>query len=290
MQFIDTLIIGAGQAGLAASRLLTEAGHDHVVLERGRVGERWQSSTWDSLRLLTPNWMTRLPHWTYSGGQPDGYMTAAEVAAFLAAYGQSFDAPVEPHTTVEHLRRHGDGFEVATDRGTWRAANVVLATGWSDQPAIPAIAARLDPAIEQLAPTSYRHPGQLADGGVLVVGASATGVQLADELRRAGRDVYLAVGSHTRMPRRYRGMDIFWWLDQIGALDRTIDQMHSTAEAQREPSLQLVGRSTGGEVDLPTLFAPRRHPHRPPHVARWDERQLRRQLMFRAGSTSAIAE
>jgi putative flavoprotein involved in K+ transport len=255
MQFVDTLIIGAGQAGLAASRLLAEAGNDHVLLERGRVGERWLTSTWDSLRLLTPNWMTRLPHWSYTGSQPDGFMTAGEVAAFLDAYRGSFDAPVERHTTVKRLHRHGDGFELATNRGSWRATNVVIATGWSDEPAIPAIAARLHPAIEQVAPQSYRHPSQLAAGAVLVVGASATGVQLADELRRAGRDVYLAVGNHARMVRRYRGKDIFWWLERIGALDRTIDQMQSVAEARHEPSLQLVGRSTGGDVDLATLAA-----------------------------------
>src|SRR3954451_16141509 len=246
MQFVDTLIIGAGQAGLAASRLLTEAGNDHVLLERGDVGERWLSSTWDSLRLLTPNWMTRLPHWGYSGTQPDGYMTAGEVAAFLDAYRRSFDAPVETHTIVTRLHRHGHDFELATNRGNWHADNVVIATGWSDQPAIPALAARLHPAVEQLAPANYRRPGQLAPGGVLVVGASASGVQLADELQRAGREVYLAVGRHTRMRRRYRGKDIFWWLEQIGALDRSIDQMRSLVEAEHEPSLQLIGRTNGG--------------------------------------------
>jgi putative flavoprotein involved in K+ transport len=258
MQFIDTLIIGAGQAGLAASRLLTESRHAHVVLERGRVGERWLSSTWDSLRLLTPNWMSRLPHWAYAGAQPDGFMSAVEVAEYLAAYGQSFDGPVQLNTRVEHVRRRGDGFEVLTDRGGWHASNVVIATGWCDKPFIPAVAAQLHPAVEQLAPASYKHPAQLASGSVLVVGASATGVQLADELRRAGRDVYLAVGGHTRMLRRYRGEDIFFWLERSGALDRGVDEMRSPADARREPSLQLVGRTDGNvdsNVDPATLAA-----------------------------------
>src|SRR5262249_43171959 len=146
-----------------------------------------------------------------------------------------------------------DGFEISSSRGIWRTSNVVVASGWCDQPAIPPMAARLDPTIEQLVPARYRHPAQLAPGGVLVVGASSTGVQLADELRRDGRAVYLAVGDHTRMPRRYRGRDIFWWLEQIGSLDRTIDDMRSSAAAQHEPSPQLVGRSDGSAVDLATL-------------------------------------
>ncbi len=253
MQDTETLIIGAGQAGLAASRLLTEARHEHVVLERGRVGERWLTSTWDSLRLLTPNWMSRLPYWEYTGTQPDGFMSAGEVADYLAAYGRSFDAPVYDQTGVEHVRRRAGGFDVETDRGSWRSTHLVIATGWCDRPSVPSFATRLDPRIEQLAPADYRRPGQLAPGGVLIVGASATGVQLADELRRAGREVYLAVGGHTRMPRRYRGRDIFFWLERIGALDRGIDDMPSLDAARREPSLQLVGRADGRRIDLATL-------------------------------------
>jgi putative flavoprotein involved in K+ transport len=253
MQTIDTIIIGGGQAGLAASRLLSEADHEHVVFERRRVGERWLSSSWDSLRLLTPNWMTRLPHWKYAGPEPDGFMTARQVAAFLSEYGRSFHAPVQTNTAVQRVRRQGEGFEVVTNHAVWQARNVVIATGWSDQPAIPALASQLDPSIEQLAPADYRNPGRLPDGAVLVVGASASGVQLADELRRDGRTVYLAVGRHTRMRRRYRGSDIFWWLDRIGALDRGIDSVHSPAEARFEPSMQLIGRTNGIDVDLPTL-------------------------------------
>jgi putative flavoprotein involved in K+ transport len=255
MHVIDTVVIGAGQAGLATSRLLSEARHEHVLLERGRVGERWLSSSWDSLRLLTPNWMTRLPHWAYSGAEPDGYMTARQVAAFFAAYRRSFDAPVRSNTAVEHVSARAGRFEVATNQDVWRATNVVIATGWCDQPAIPQIAAGLHPSIDQVAPSSYRNPGDLADGGVLIVGASATGVQLADELRRDGRVVYLAAGRHTRMLRRYRGRDIFWWLDQIGALDRRLEDVRSGTDARREPSMQLIGRSDAANVDLPTLAA-----------------------------------
>src|SRR5262249_29989212 len=154
------------------------------------VGERWLTSTWDSLRLLTPNWMSRLPHWAYAGAQPEGFMSAIEVAEFLAAYSRSFAAPVQGQTRVEHVRRRAGAFEVATDRGSCRSANVVIAAGWCDRPSVPSFATRLDPGIEQLAPADYRRPGQIAPGGVLIVGASATGVQLADELRRDGRDVY----------------------------------------------------------------------------------------------------
>ena len=255
MRTTDTLVIGAGQAGLAMSRCLADRGVDHIVLERGRVAERWRTERWDSLRLLSPNWMSRLPGWSYAGPDPHGFMTADEVVTYLADYATASDAPVVEDSAVLHLRRSGTGFVVTTTDQAWRAAHVVMATGWCDQPAVPVFAAALDAAIAQVVPSRYRNPRELPDGGVLVVGASATGVQLADELAAAGRTVVLAVGRHSRLPRRYRGMDIFWWLERIGSLDRTIDEMPDPAAARHEPSLQLVGRPDHADLDLATLQA-----------------------------------
>ncbi len=255
MSTTDTLVIGAGQAGLAASYCLTERGVDHVVLERGRVAERWRSERWDSLRLLTPNWMTRLPGWSYRGAEPNGYMTAADATAYFQGYADASAAPVREHSAVLHLDADSDGFQVVTTDEQWRARHVVMATGWCDQPAVPAMARHLDAAVTQIAPSAYRNPASLPDGGVLVVGASATGVQLAEELRAAGRHIVLAVGSHSRLPRCYRGMDVFWWLERIGSLDRTIDDAPDRTAATREPSLQLVGRPDHRTLDLGTLMA-----------------------------------
>lgn len=255
MNRTNTIILGGGQAGLALSHCLTNLGRDHIVIERGRVAERWRSERWDSLRLLTPNWMTRLPGFRYNGPDPDGFMTAREVVAFFDRYAASFDAPVHEHTTVQHVGPDGERFAVRTDNGTFRADNVVIATGWCDSPAIPPAAEHLSAHIHQVVPRDYRKPSDLPDGGVLVVGASATGVQLADELRAGGREVTLAVGSHSRMPRQYRGMDVFWWLDLIGAFDRTIDEVSDPAAARREPSIQLVGRADNRTLDLPALHA-----------------------------------
>jgi len=255
MNSTNTIILGGGQAGLALSHCLTNLGRDHVVIERGRVAERWRSERWDSLRLLTPNWMTRLPGFRYGGPDPDGFMTTSEVVAFFNRYAASFDAPVHEHTTIQHVTTDGERFAVRTDNGTFHADNVVIATGWCDSPAIPATAEHLSTCIHQVVPRDYRNPGELPDGGVLVVGASATGVQLADELRASGREVTLAVGSHSRMPRQYRGMDVFWWLDLIGAFDRTIDEVSDAVAARREPSIQLVGRADNRSLDLPALHA-----------------------------------
>jgi putative flavoprotein involved in K+ transport len=180
-------------------------------------------------------------------------MTAAEVASFFQGYADATSAPVIEDSPVTRLAVSDDGFDLVTTSDRWRAANVVVATGWSDQPAVPAMADQLDPTIAQLTPSAYRNPGSLPDGGVVIVGASATGVQLADELARAGRPVVVAVGSHTRLPRRYRGMDIFWWLERIGSLDRTIDELPDQHAARHEPSLQLVGRPDHRNLDLATL-------------------------------------
>jgi putative flavoprotein involved in K+ transport len=245
------VIIGAGQAGLAVSKQLTDAGVDHVVLERGRTAERWTSQRWDSLRLLTPNWMSRLPGWSYRGTDPSGFMPAVEVADYLTAYADSFGAPIIHGAEVRSVRRRGVGYQVVSDAGIWSTAAVVIATGYSDQPAIPELAGTLHPSVRQITPDLHRNPGDVPDGRVLVVGASATGAQLADELSTAGRDVVLAVGRHTRVPRRYRGLDIMWWLDSMGMLDRPL----TTAQLARrpEPSLQIVGSTNGREIDLPSL-------------------------------------
>lgn len=246
-------IIGAGQAGLAMSRCLTDRSIDHVMLDRGDVAQSWRTERWDSLRLLTPNWMTRLPGFQYSGADPDGYMAAAEVTEFLDSYRRSFDAPVVSNTDVQLVTRSDTEYSVITDRGHLRCKAVVVATGACSTPKIPAISAELPLHIEQLAPIEYRNPDQLADGRVLVVGASASGAQLADELQRSGRDVTIAVGDHVRLPRTYRGMDIHWWMDRLGTLDERFDEVDDISRGRRLPSLQLVGSPEQRDLDINTL-------------------------------------
>ena len=251
----DTIVVGGGQAGLAASSFLTAAGHDHVVLERGRIGQRWRSGVWDSLRLLSPNWMNSLPGWAYQGADPDGFASATDFASSLARYAESFRAPVVEGAGVQDLRIVRGRFEVSTDVGAWRGRHVILATGWCDLPRIPSWAQDLHESVAQLTPDEYRNAASLPDGGVLVVGASATGVQLAQELREAGRDVTIAVGRHTRMPRTYRGRDVYWWLLRLGMLDTSIDTVPDARRAPFEPSYQVIGRSDLRTVDLATLQA-----------------------------------
>jgi putative flavoprotein involved in K+ transport len=182
-------------------------------------------------------------------------MRAQELVEYFERYAASFGAPVIEESPVTAVRRAGEGFVVETEASSWRAERVVLATGWCDQPRIPTLANRLARTITQVTPSSYRRPEQLPDGGVLVVGASASGVQIADELAAAGREVILAVGRHSRVPRRYRGLDIWWWMDQLGTFAKTIDEVSDVERARREGSLQLVGRSDHRDVDLPTLQA-----------------------------------
>jgi putative flavoprotein involved in K+ transport len=255
MRRTEAVVIGGGQAGLATSRCLADAGVDHVVLERGRVAERWRRSSWDSLRLLTPNWQSRLPGFRYDGADPDGYMAAGEVIEHLARYARSFRAPVEEGTTVLAVERGGVGYRVTTDRGTWEAPSVVIATGHCDTPFVPPVARSLPEDVVQVVPSRYRNPGQLPEGGVLVVGASSTGVQLADEIHASGRPVTLAVGRHTRLPRVYRGRDILWWLDAMGVFDESTADVFDLAASRAQPSLQLVGRPDRATLDLPALAA-----------------------------------
>lgn len=256
MPYTTCLIIGAGQCGLAMSAQLSARSIDHVLLERGEVANSWRTERWDSLRLLTPNWQTRLPGWTYAGDDADGYMGATDVAHHLDAYAESITAPIHTGTTVESVRRMGGGYpgwEVRTDDTVWFARSVVLATGACSTPRIPAMAEGLPDHIQQLSPIHYRNPAQLPDGGVLVVGASASGTQLAEEIRRAGRSVTLAVSRHVRLPRMYRGRDIQWWLDATGILDERFDDVPDIDRARRAPSLQIVGTPDRRSIDIGLL-------------------------------------
>jgi len=247
------VVIGAGHAGLAMSRCLAERSIDHVVLERGEVANSWKTERWDSLRLLTPNWQSRLPGFGYEGDDPDGYRDMPETIAFIERYAEVISAPVHTHTRVTSVRRTDDGYEVATDQGVWQCRAVVLATGACNIPNIPAIAEALPSGIATLTPDKYRNPDQLEDGGVLVVGASATGTQIADEIHRSGRPVTLAVGEHIRAPRVYRGKDIEWWMDVAGVLDERYDEVDDINRARNVPSLQLAGSPERRTVDLNSL-------------------------------------
>jgi putative flavoprotein involved in K+ transport len=246
MEFIKTVIVGAGQAGLALSRSLTDAGEEHIVLERGQVAERWRSERWDSFRLLTPNWQTRLPGYRYRGPDPDGFMGRSAIVDFFDGYAQSFAAPVRTGVTVLRVEPIDTRWRVITSVGTYLASNVVIATGHYDVPRLPLVANRIAGDVDQLLARNYRNPATLSPGGVLVVGAGPTGQQIADELALAGRRVFIAVGRHRPLPRRYRGYDAYWWLDRMGSLNRPIDTLSDPAAAANAPSVVL----SGGVEDL----------------------------------------
>ena len=247
---VDAVVIGAGHAGLAISHCLRERDVDHVVLERGEIANSWRNERWESLTLLTPNWQSRLPGFSYSGDDPDGYMSMPEVIDFIAQYADKIDAPVLTQTAVTSVRQDGDRYTVATPKGSWRSRVVILASGACNLPAFPPAAAAVPAHITSLTPHSYHNPSQLPDGGVLVVGASATGLQLADEIRRSGRPVTIAVGEHVRLPRVYRGRDIQWWMHAAGVLDESLDDIDDIVRARNIPSPQLVGSRERQILDL----------------------------------------
>jgi putative flavoprotein involved in K+ transport len=235
------------------SRCLAERSIDHVVLERGEVANTWKTERWDTLTLLTPNWQSRLPGFGYQGDDPDGYRTMPEVIAFIDRYAKVISAPVETSTTVTSVRRDDAGYLVTTDRDDWHAPTVVLATGACNIPRVPAVAEAVPAEITMITPVAYRNPSQFEEGGVMVVGAAATGIQLADEIHRSGHPVTLAVGEHIRAPRVYRGRDLEWWMDAAGVLDERYDEIDDIVRARKVPSLQLTGSPERKTLDLNAL-------------------------------------
>ena len=237
------------------SRCLTERSIDHLVLERGEVANSWRRERWDSLRLLTPNWQSQLPGFSYEGPDPDGYMAMREVIDFISRFALVSRAPVRTHTAVTSVRRTDTGYRVVTSGGEIDCHTLVIASGACNVPSVPSLGQSMPAAIEQVTPFQYRNPAQLPDGGVLVVGASATGVQLADEIHHSGRRVILSVGEHVRLPRTYRGRDVLWWMDASGVWNQRYDEVEDLTRARRLPSPQLVGTPERTTLDLNALTA-----------------------------------
>lgn len=255
MERIETIVVGAGHAGLAISKLLSDGGAEHVVLDRAGVGARWRDERWDSFTLLTPNWATWLPGWHYDGDDPHGFMNRDEIVAYFERYARSFDAPVRSGIDVRHLEAADEGgYRVHTSSGPILAEAVVIATGPFQRPKLPAWSAELPAEIVQLHSSAYRSAAQLPAGATLVVGSGPSGQQIVEDLQRAGRTVYLAVGRHQRVPRRYRGRDYYWWYELGGFYERTVADLPD-GPPRGGVAPVLTGFDRGHDLDLRQLHA-----------------------------------
>ena len=225
------------------------------MLERGEVANSWRHERWDSLRLLTPNWQSRLPGYRYEGTDPDGFMTVAEVVDFVSRFAAACAAPVRTQTTVISVRPAGEGYQVLTTHGELACRTVVIASGACNAPSVPALRQQVPSTLPNFTAHEYRNPNQLPEGDVLVVGASATGVQLADEIHRSGRPVTMSVGEHVRLPRIYRGRDVLWWMEMSGVWNQRHDEIDDLTRARRLPSPQLIGTPERSTLNLNSLSA-----------------------------------
>lgn len=234
---------------MAASYYLTQQNRAHIILEKYRIGESWRSKRWDSFTLVTPTWTVKLPGLAYRNDKPDGFLGRDDVVRFLEDYADSFNAPVRMGVTVKAVREGESGFTVETDSGAIDAENVIVAVGLFQRPKLPPCSERVAPDIHQLHTSEYRNPDELPPGAVLVVGSGQSGCQISEELNRQGRDVYLCTGRSPRLPRRYRGHDIFHWLHHAKILSRGLDTLESPAE-RFAPHPQLAGKEDGTGVNL----------------------------------------
>ena len=253
-QSVNVAIVGAGQAGLSTSWYLTQAGVDHIVLEKGRIAETWRSRRWDSFCLVTPNWSVLLPNGRYAGPDPQGFMQRDDLVAHLESWAASFRPPVQNDCDVASIDADGDAFVLETSSGKVHARTVVVASGGYQRPHYPAGARDFPSRVRQLLAEEYRNPAALPDGGVLVIGSGQTGCQLAEELHDAGRKVILACGHCIWAPRRFGGHDLVWWLLESGFAHRSVADLPSPA-ARFLGNPQATGRAGGHDLHYRTLHA-----------------------------------
>jgi putative flavoprotein involved in K+ transport len=256
VETIETVIVGAGQAGLSLSYYLSAVGREHLVLEKAeQAGEAWRSHRWDSFTLVTPNWAFKLPGGEYKGTDPGGFMPGEEIVRRFEAYAAHSNLPIRCRAEVTRIEAddRGGGYTVQTRSGDLRARNVVIATGLLQMPKIPPFATDFPRETLQLGADQYRRPETLPAGGVLVVGAGQSGCQIAEELYQSGRQVFLCASGAPRVPRRYRGRDIFEWLQAIGFFDRTPDQLLSP-QARFGPNPQVSGKNGGHSLNLHQFY------------------------------------
>lgn len=249
MDKVEIVVIGGGQAGLAMSYHLTQRGREHIVIERARVAERWRTQRWDSLMFQFPNWSIELPGRAYVGDDPNGFLHKDKVIEFIEDYAAWTKATVRTGVNVLQLRpaSRANHYLLVTDHGDLEARNVVVATGPYQRPKVPPCSSGFPASVLQLHASDYRNPAGLPDGAVLVVGAGASGCQIAEELTEAGRKVYFSVGRHHRVPRRYRGRDVFWWRRALGHLDQTIGDTPNTSLV---PPPLVTGVHGGHDIDI----------------------------------------
>ena len=249
-QRVETVVIGAGQAGLAISYYLTLAGHAHLVLEKAALlANAWRNQRWDSFTLVTPNFQVRMPGAEYAGPEPYGFMSRAQVIEYLEAYAARFQLPVHCGVEVRSVERLSGAYRLATSAGTLRAENVVVATGLYQAPKIPHFSAAFPAEIRQLHSMQYRNPASLPPGAILVIGTGQSGAQIAEELYQSGRKVFLSIGRTGRVPRRYRGRDISDWLTRMGLFDTKVQQLKSAAE-KFAANPQVSGKNGGESLNL----------------------------------------